>query len=334
MTVTVIIPTFNGGQFLAEALASIRGQTWTDWECVVIDDGSTDRTRRVAGSFTRLDGRIKYIRQENRGVSDARNVGLAATQGDFVQFLDADDYLGVGKLARQLELFEHQPEADIVYGGVRYFSDVDSGQGRTVRQWIARSALRPVSGAGDSVIAALVRDNVMVVEAPLVRRVILERAGGFDPSLRRLEDWECWLRCAEAGANFFHDRFSEAEALSYVRLHPGSLSDDQLKMVKAALPIREEMKRRLHTQELRRLNDLRVHEQWAEIGVLEGLGNHPAAGVRWLVRASLAERRVKWLVWGLLIPALRLPPGRWALSEWRRFKSRRIITATPASPDA
>lgn len=322
----MIIPCFNHGRFVTEAIASVRAQTWAHLECIVVDDGSTDGTGEMLRAIAEIDGRVTYLWQSNAGLSAARNAGLAATRGEFVQFLDADDYIGSGKLAHQLTLFAKRPGADIVYGDVRYFADVGSTGGGMDRRRVARPTLPSVSGDGVSVLAELVRDNVMVVQAPLIRRPLLERVGGFDTSLPRLEDWDCWLRCAMAGASFLHDQSSDPDLLSYVRVRPGSLSANQPEMLKTALQIRDRLDRHLPTQELRRLNQLRTHEQWAQMGVMEGEAGRPGVGVRWLLRASLAERRIKWLMWGALIPALRMSAARRALALWRRRRWRKSST--------
>ena len=323
VTASIIIPTFNHGGFLREAIDSVRRQTWRDWECIVVDDGSTDDTRTIVDEVVKLDKRIRYVWQENLGLPAARNLGLAKTSGEFIQFLDADDVLGPAKLARQLGILTERSGIDIVYGDWRYFADSRRLEGRPVRRWRSGPALPSVSGNGQAVLKTLVLGNAMVVEAPLVRRAILERVGGFDQSLRRLEDWECWLRCAAAGARFFHDRSADVSALAFVRIHPGSMSDDRLQMLETALEIRQTLSQRLPSASLRRLNQMEMHRQWAEIGILQGLGDHPAVGRQWLLRAAVAERRMRWLLWALLIPAFRRRPGRWVLDQWWRLRSRR-----------
>lgn len=102
--VSVVIPAFNAERFLAQAIASVLGQTWRGLECIVVDDGSTDGTGSVARSFA--DERMVHIRKENEAtVSLARNAGIAAARGDFVAFLDADDVWLPEKVELQLELF-------------------------------------------------------------------------------------------------------------------------------------------------------------------------------------------------------------------------------------
>jgi len=328
VTVSVIVPTHNYGQYIRQTVESVRRQTWTDWECLVVDDGSADGTGNIMAELAATDPRIRYLRQENRGPSAARNAGLAATSGEFVQFLDADDLIGPCKLEHQLHLFSEHPGVDIVYGDARYFRDGEMPTSTIPGpdRWIEMPPLGGVSGAAELVLPALLRDNIMVVQAPLIRRSVLSRVGGFAIGLRRWEDWDLWLRCALAGSAFLWDDCDDPDALSYVRVHESSNSQDRVAMAKAALHVRQQVQRHLCHEKLRRLNQVGVHQQWASLGILEGLGEHPASGVRYLVRAGLAERRLKWLAWGLLIPFLRQPPGSLALRTWRRVKARRTAT--------
>jgi hypothetical protein len=325
MTVSVIIPTRDYGRYVGEAVESLQHQGDVDWDCVVVDDGSTDDTAEIVSALAASDGRIAYLAQAAAGPSAARNAGLAATSGEFVQFLDADDFLGPRKLAHQLEMFARHPEADIVYGAVRYFAEDVAGGGEedAGRRWIDGPELRAVSGPGGSGLATLVDDNFMVIEAPLIRRSLLERIGGFDPRIRRMEDWECWLRCALAGAYFVRDDPRDADALPCVRVHRASSSQDQIAMHEAAVRVREGIEDRLEDPQLCRLNRKRIHEHLAVIGMLEGLGDHLGSGMRHLLKAGLAERRIKWLAWGVLMPVVRRPPGSWAMSRLRTSLARR-----------
>ncbi|MCW2990196.1 MAG: glycosyl transferase, partial [Solirubrobacterales bacterium] len=113
--VTVIISVYNGERFISDAVASVLAQDGIDLECIVVDDGSTDLTPEIARGFA--DDRVRVIHQENRGVSAARNVGLAQARGEYVAFLDADDVWRPGKLGRQLELFRRDPALAIALTG-------------------------------------------------------------------------------------------------------------------------------------------------------------------------------------------------------------------------
>ena len=329
MTVSVIVPTRDYRRYLGRAIDSLRGQSHSDWQCVVVDDGSSDGTAELIRALAKSDRRITYSAQHaagpSTGPSAARNTGLAAASGEFVQFLDADDLLGPGKLQRQIDVFAEHPEADIVYGGVRYFTetDPDDGQNGVARSWIDGPIRRVVSGSGESVLAALVDDNIMVIEAPLIRRSLFERIGRFDPRIRRMEDWEFWLRCALAGASFVHDGATQDDDLPHVRVHRASSSQNQIAMHKAAARVRAGVETRLPTPALRRLNRKRIHEHWAIVGMLEGMGGHPGLGMRHLLKAGFAEKNVKWLAWGVLMPVVRRPPGSWAMNKLRSTRARR-----------
>jgi glycosyltransferase involved in cell wall biosynthesis len=324
MTVSVIVPTRDHGRFLGQAIGSLQLQSCPDWECVVVDDGSSDGTAGIVAALAASDHRISYVSQSAAGPAAARNAGLAATSGNFVQFLDADDYLGLRKLQHQLELFASHPEADIVYGGVRYFIDGDGGDAEPGgRTWTDAPTRPVVSGSGEPVVSALVNDNIMVIEAPLVRRSLLERIGGFDARFRRMEDWDLWLRCALAGAFFLHDGATEGNELTHVRIHRSSSSQNLIAMHEAAVQVRVQVHADLPAGDLRRANRRRMYEQLAIAGRLEGLHGQLRSGMRYLLRAGLAERNVKWLAWAVLLPLVRRPPGSWALRRVRSILAHR-----------
>jgi glycosyltransferase involved in cell wall biosynthesis len=185
--VAIVIPLYQLREFVAEAIESALAQTLapSEIEVVVIDDGSTDGGGDVARGF---EPRVRYLRQENRGLSAARNVGIGLTRAPFVQLLDADDRLAPDKLARQLAAFEGHPEAGVVYAGWRHIDE----HGAALPQ-----VGRPRQ-SGD-VVDALLLGNILPPVAPLVRRAAIERAGGFDESLTSLEDWDLWLRISLLG---------------------------------------------------------------------------------------------------------------------------------------
>src|SRR3989442_11796350 len=111
--VSVIVPSYNYGRFVGQALESLRAQTYPRWECIVVDDGSTDNTDAIVTAFAENDSRIKYIRQENQGLAAARNAGIVHSAGEYLQFLDADDLLESEKLERHVEFLEQHAEIDI-----------------------------------------------------------------------------------------------------------------------------------------------------------------------------------------------------------------------------
>jgi glycosyltransferase involved in cell wall biosynthesis len=318
--VAVIIATYNYGRFIAEALESVRAQTCDAWECVVVDDGSTDDTADVVQRIAANDRRIRFVHQANAGPNAARNAGVDRTRAPFLQFLDADDLIGPSKLARQLDLFSCNPEAALLYGGVKYFRGANPLLAPGDTEWIDLPPLRSVSGSGDAMVGTLLEDNILVIEAPLVRRSAFESALGFDPRIRRLEDWELWLRMALHGAAFVYDDAEPPDSISYVRVHAQSSSQDRAAMLKADLLVRKSIHGSLPTPELRRLNMRRIREQWAGLGIVEALDGSLGEGVRYLVRAGIAQRRPKWIVWACAAPFLRLPRARRVLEAWREAR--------------
>ncbi|HEU5321302.1 MAG TPA: glycosyltransferase family A protein, partial [Methylomirabilota bacterium] len=112
--VSVVIPTFNCAPFVAEAVESVRAQTWADLEVVVVDDGSTDDTARVLEPY-RQSGAIRYLRQDNRGPSAARNAGIRAARGRYVAFLDADDTIPPSSIERRLRFLDAHPDVAVVF---------------------------------------------------------------------------------------------------------------------------------------------------------------------------------------------------------------------------
>src|SRR6185295_252898 len=90
---TIIIPAYNYGHFIAQSIESVQAQTYSNWECIIVDDGSTDDTANVVRKFTEQDERVKFFKQRNQGLAAARNTGIANSSGEYVQFLDADDLI-------------------------------------------------------------------------------------------------------------------------------------------------------------------------------------------------------------------------------------------------
>ena len=178
--VSVIIPTFDRGGFLEEAVDSVLAQTFTDFELVVVDDGSTDDTRERLQRFGR---RVTCVHQPNRGVSAARNTGVARSSGDLIALLDSDDLWRPAKLARQVAFFEDHPEAQICQT-----EEIWIRRGQRVNP---RKRHRKPSGwiFEPSLALCLVSPS-----AVMMRRGLLEAAGGFDESLPACEDYDLWLR--------------------------------------------------------------------------------------------------------------------------------------------
>ncbi|MBA3884873.1 MAG: glycosyltransferase family 2 protein [Acidobacteria bacterium] len=198
--VSVIVPTFNRADVLSRAIDSVLGQSFSDFELLVVDDGSTDGTASVVARYQ--DRRVRYLPQpRNAGVSAARNRGLREARADLVAFLDSDDEWLPEKLAQQVELFERLPdEVGLVYTGVecilpdgRRRMDMPKERGDVYRQMLGRNV---VHGGGSNV---------------MMRRNVVATAGFFDEGLRAIEDYEYWLRVAR----FFKIDYVAAPLIRY-----------------------------------------------------------------------------------------------------------------------
>ena len=185
--VSVIIACYNGAAYLADAIQSVLDQTYEEFEIIVVDDGSTDNTPAVAGGFD--DPRVRYIRQENKGRSNARNTGINASRGRYVAFLDADDLFLPHKLEVQVRYLDECPAVGLAAGGHAYV-DAAGTPLHEVHPWRAHTDLG---------LQAWLLGCLAAIHATLVRREWLERVGGFDETLHRAEDWDLWLRLAHAG---------------------------------------------------------------------------------------------------------------------------------------
>jgi glycosyltransferase involved in cell wall biosynthesis len=218
--VTVVVPTYNSGHLVGDALTSVLAQTAPPEAVIVIDDGSTDDT---AARLARYGARVRSIHQSNQGVSAARNRGLREARSEFVAFLDADDVWHPRKLEIQLSVLRARPDFGLL--GTGTFS------------WPAEAApeLSREPAAGRLVEVPweqLAVRNVFVTSSVLVRRAVLDRVGEFDTRLQGPEDYDLWLRVAEAAPTGNLD-----SPLTGYRDAPGSLSKQARRMEEGMLRI-------------------------------------------------------------------------------------------------
>ncbi|MHC4131899.1 MAG: glycosyltransferase family 2 protein [Planctomycetota bacterium] len=191
MKVSVIIPAFNAGQFINQTIDSILAQTYSDYEIIVVDDGSTDNTVKVVKNY---GANVKYIYQENSGQGAARNTGIAAAKGDWIALLDHDDEWLPDKLSLQMELLKRNPALKWCATN-RYQSD---GIRRAV---VGNSEVIEKSLDGKDYFenyfeAATKGVCPVITSTMLIQKVVFEEIGGFDPCLVRCDDLDMWWRIA------------------------------------------------------------------------------------------------------------------------------------------
>jgi glycosyltransferase involved in cell wall biosynthesis len=177
--VSVVIPCYQQAQFLGDAIESVQAQTHPYYEIIVVDDGSPDHTAEVA---SRYPG-VRYIRQENRGVSAARNTGLRHSRGTYIAFVDADDRLLPQHCETSLMVFRQRPELGLVCGDFRWFGAEGTWHRHTC------------SDQPDQY-AALLRFGFIWTHTVMVKRDVIRAVGGFREGLISGEDRDCWLRIA------------------------------------------------------------------------------------------------------------------------------------------
>lgn len=224
--VSVIIPTYNHAAYLPDAINSVLAQTAAGAEIVVVDDGSTDNTAGVAAAF---GDAIHYHYQENRGLSAARNAGLARATGRYITVLDADDLLEPDYLATMIAALEADGDAGAAYCGFRMIDPANRP--------LFQRGLRGMPPG--QLYETLLYGNFIVPPCVLARREVYNRAGSFDESLRACEDWDMWLRIA-AG----HNMIPVAACLVRYRVQPGSMSADPERMLASRLAVLEKERSR------------------------------------------------------------------------------------------
>ncbi len=207
MSVSVVIPAYNALKFLPQTLASIRAQTFRDFDITVVDDGSSDGTR--AWLTEQRDPQLKVVYQTNQGVAQARNTGIWQSRGDYIAFLDADDLWEPTKLEQQVACLEANPGVGLVHTAIRYIDEAGNDLHRTLG----------VQGEGSIWHEVVLKMPVRCGSTPLIRRSCFAEVGGFETSLRFAEEWDMWIRIAR--------RFDFAiinEPLVRYRQHPNNMT--------------------------------------------------------------------------------------------------------------
>lgn len=220
--VSVVISAYNAQKYIAAAIESVLAQSYPDVECIVVDDGSSDGTAEVVAAYP-----VRYMYQANAERSAARNRGIAAAEGAYISFLDADDLLAPEKLADQAAFLQAHQELDAVYSRVCYFHDGEEDSGFVPKR---------ETPSGD-IVKSLIYSNFITIHSPLIRRRAMERIDGFDVNFNRFEDWDFFLRLALSGAKFgFLDRLN-----AKVRLHGENTIRDRARMFQAKLAVAEKI---------------------------------------------------------------------------------------------
>ena len=189
--ISIIVPVYNTEKYISETIQSVVDQTYTNWELILVDDGSTDRSKEIILQWVKQDERIHYFRKENGGQASARNFGIQKSKGSHIAFLDADDLYLKNRLEAQVQDL-HEQTADFYYGGGFYYDDSVETPKTEPYEWHYGKY------TGTEFFKILYHSCAVNINTVLMEKSFLEQVGLFDesPILRGTEDWELWLRVA------------------------------------------------------------------------------------------------------------------------------------------
>jgi len=281
--ISICIPAYNAEKYLPEALESVRNQTFKDWELIVTEDGSKDGAEAMVRAFAQsVPQPVRYMRHEaNQGLPATRNTGITASTGEWIALLDADDRWAENHLetihARLLET-----GADLAHAGSVLF-DSDTGRELGIRAPTpAELAAFPYS--------LFMGELIIQPSSVVLKKNLWERAGGFDPTFRYVEDREMWMRCARVGGRFV---FTGENTCLY-RKHGGALSTHSAEMaIASARAFEKQLDWTAIPQETRRRL---ASEAWiAAARILQR--KEPRRAAEYLLRAWRIAPRPGFLVW-------------------------------------
>lgn len=226
--VSVIMPAYNAERHIADSIRSVRAQTYSDWELIVVDDGSTDKTAEVVRQMAASDAHIKYLFQENGGQGKARNTAIRNSRGRLIAFLDSDDLWLPEKLELQVRAVE-VTAADLIFTGGYIF------QGDDVTDETNRFPIRHGKFAGSEVLELLLEFNFIPVMSVLMKKEIFDEAGPFPEArpFQGCEDYDLWLKLAKHKAVFY----GMEQRLFRYRRHPSAMTHNASEVLKPMLRV-------------------------------------------------------------------------------------------------
>lgn len=198
--VSIIIPTYNRADLIVETLQSVQNQTYQNWECIVVDDGSTDGTENVMAQFYRHDYRFSFHKNNSsKGAPGARNTGAKLSKGEFLVFMDSDDLLAKDCLLYRMEKMRSHPDFDFLV-----FSTVEFE-----KRWDDRNILWNVNTTDDIIIRFLNMDVPWIIMAPIWKRKSFFDLGLWNERILSLQDWDFHIRAILKGYNYLY--FSQVD---------------------------------------------------------------------------------------------------------------------------
>lgn len=240
--VSIIIPCYNQSEFLDESLESVLNQVYQNWECIIVNDGSTDNTEDVAKKWIEKDKRFKYFLKTNGGLSSARNYGISKSNGEFVQFLDSDDLLSSEKLDLSIQKVNFNSEYSVVISNFKMFeSDISKAQPPYCKLSLELFEL-------DSILNKWELDFSIPIHCGFFSRKIFDTCT-FDEDLKAKEDWHFWIQLFHKKINV---NFIDLP-LAFYRMHPNSMTKSPAVMIEN------------HSRVLNKIKEITTQEEYENL---------------------------------------------------------------------
>ena len=310
--VSIIIPAYNTAPLIATCLESVLSQTFSDFEAIVVNDGSPD-TPQLEHALEPYRKQIIYIVQPNKRAAGARNTAIRAARGELLAFLDSDDSWLPDHLASQVKLFDEDPGVDLTYADAFLISELP----------VQQRFMERCPSQGEATFEALVTERCQVpISTVVARKSAIVKAGCFDETLLRCDDYDMWVRTAFVGGKISYNRKPQARLYQG---RPGSLGVSSVKMSEAYLQILEKLAQTLPLNEAQRKT---VHQRTAEAkakylleeGKAQLREGHLDRARELLAEANVDLRRFKL---GLVVRGLGLAPSltNMIFGVWQKFRS-------------
>ncbi|MBQ0786126.1 MAG: glycosyltransferase family 2 protein [Oceanihabitans sp.] len=218
--ISIIIPTFNRAHLLSETLDSVLAQTYTNWECIVVDDGSTDATEALVETYIKKDARFLFFKRPNThlpGGNGARNYGVKKSNGDYLQWFDSDDLMHPEKLEVQINVLAYSNKMFSVCQTLQFEGTIDNIIGLRSKQIYSKNPL----------VSYIRSEIVLLTPSPIFKKkFIIENKLYFDENLKAAQEWEFFSRCLLIS----NDYEVENRALIYIRRHDTSITSNDKKV--------------------------------------------------------------------------------------------------------
>jgi glycosyltransferase involved in cell wall biosynthesis len=311
--VSVVIPAYNVARYIGETLRSVFAQTFTDYEVIVVNDGSPD-TEQFELALEPFIDRLRYVKQENLGASAARNEGLRSAQGEFIAFLDADDLWLPTYLEEQIK-FIREHDCDLVCA-----DSIILGDPARVYKTFMDALMESAPAIGRVTFLGLVSaEQCLITSGIVVRRQLIFDVGLFDEALRNAQDFDLWLRLAKHGAQLMYRR----QALLCYRYRSDSLTGDEINSHARELRVLDKVERSYNLTPAERAEVFPVIRSRTAILEFELGKLHLAHGDIELARSSFAKSSSAQRSWKTQAALwfLRLAPGLMQAFCLRRMRA-------------